>query len=78
MTVRPEHVKHIKRLQSFCMRCLRIILGISVREKQRNTDVRAKASIETVETMIRQAKVARPCSQDGTSSYSKATAGLQV
>ena len=45
--------QHIKRLQGFVMRCLRIILGISVRQKQRNIYIRAKASIETVDTMIR-------------------------
>ncbi|XP_062519350.1 uncharacterized protein LOC134194444 [Corticium candelabrum] len=42
------------------MRCLQIILGISVREKQRNTDVRAKASIETVETIIRKIRLRWP------------------
>ena len=49
--------QHIKRLQGFVMRCLRIILGISVRQKQRNTDIRAKASIETVDTMIRKRRL---------------------
>ena len=49
--------QHLKRLQSFVMRCLRIILGISVREKQRNTTVRSMARIETVETMIRKRRL---------------------
>ena len=39
------------------MHCLRIVLGISVKEKQRNSVVRAKASIETVETMIRKRRL---------------------
>ena len=39
----PQH----KRLQSFVMRCLRIILRVSVRDKVRNTEIRAKAGIET-------------------------------
>ena len=33
----------MKLLQCFVMRCLRITLGVSSREKQRNTDIRAKA-----------------------------------
>ena len=49
--------KQMKRLQRFVMRCLRIILGVSMREKQRNTDIRAKANIETVETMVRKRKL---------------------
>ena len=62
------------------MRCFQIILGIAVREKQRNTTVWGKASIEMVENNDQEekAKVARPRSQNGASSYSKATAGLQV
>ena len=39
------------------MHCLRIILGISVRERQRNTVIRFKASIETVDTMIRKRRL---------------------
>ena len=38
------------------MRYLQIVLGISVREK-RNNDVRAKASIETVETITRKRRL---------------------
>lgn len=38
-------VKQLKWLQSFIMRCLRVILGVLVREKQRNTDLRAMANI---------------------------------
>ena len=32
-------------------------LGISVRQKQRNTDVQAKATIETAETMIKEKRL---------------------
>ena len=49
--------KQLKRLQSFVMRCLRVILGVSVREKQRNTEIRARANIETVEAMIRKRRL---------------------
>ena len=50
-------VKQLKRLQSFVMRCLRVILGVSVREKQRNTEIRSRANIETVETMVRKRRL---------------------
>ena len=49
--------QHIKRLLGFVMRCLRIILGILVRQKQRNTDIWAKASIDTVDKMIRKRRL---------------------
>ena len=39
------------------MRCLQIILQVPVREKQRNTDLRARANIETVETMVRKRRM---------------------
>ena len=45
---------HLKRLQGFVMRCLRIILGISLRDRLRSTDIRRKAGMLTVESMIRQ------------------------
>ena len=38
---------HMNRLQGFVMRCLRIILGISVREKRRHTELRE------VDTLLR-------------------------
>ena len=49
--------RHNKRLQGFVMRCLRIILGILVKQKQRNTDIWAKASIDTVDKMIRKRRL---------------------
>ena len=49
--------KHLKRLQSFVIRCLRIILGVSVKEKRRHTDIRARANIDTVETMVRKRRL---------------------
>ena len=50
--------QHIKRLQSFCMRCLRIILGISVREKQRRGILMfGLRQALTVETMIRKRRI---------------------
>ena len=44
---------HLHRLQSFVMHCLRIILGVSMHEKMRNTEIRELANMETVESMIR-------------------------
>ena len=44
---------HLHRLQGFVMCCLRIILGVSMHEKMRNTEIRKLASMETVESMIR-------------------------
>ena len=43
---------HIKRLQGFMMRCLRVILGVSVRDKRRNTELRAEAGLERVEVIL--------------------------
>ena len=45
--------KHVERLQSFVMRCVRIILRVSLWEKQRNSVLRGKACLEKVETMLR-------------------------
>ena len=47
----------VKRLQSFVMRCLRIILGLSVRQQKRNTVIRAEANMETVESMLRRRRL---------------------
>ena len=46
-------VSQLQRLQSFVMRCLRIILRVSVRDKLRNVEIRARAGVMTVESMIR-------------------------
>ena len=60
--------QHLKRLQSFVTHCLRIILGVSVREKQRNTTVRTMARIETVVNHDQEEKatMARSCSHGET------------
>ena len=47
----------VKRLQSFVMRCLRIILGLSVRQQKRNTVIRTEANMETVESMLRRRRL---------------------
>ena len=39
------------------MHYIRVILGVSVREKQKNTDMRVRANIETVETMVRKKRL---------------------
>ena len=46
-------VSQLQRLRSFAMRCLRIILRVSVRDKLRNVEIRARAGVMTVESMIR-------------------------
>lgn len=64
MAVRPGPFC-LSTLRNFVMHCLRIILGISAREKQRNTTIRTLARIETVDTMIRKRRLmAGPCSQN--------------
>ena len=50
-------VKQLKGLQSFVMHCLKVVLGVSVRGKQKNTDMRVRANIETVETMVRKKRL---------------------
>ena len=47
----------LKRLQSFVMKYLRIILSVSVQDKVRNTEIRAKAGMETVKSMIRRRRL---------------------
>ena len=49
--------KQLKRLQSFVMHCLQVILRVAVREKQLNTYLRGRANIETVETMVRKRRM---------------------
>ena len=46
-------VFQLQRLLSFVMRCLRIILRVSVRDKLRNVEIRARAGVMTMESMIR-------------------------
>ena len=48
---------HLCRLQGFVMRCLRVILGISRRENLRDTEVRRRAGLPTVDTLIRQRRL---------------------
>ena len=43
---------HIKCLQSFVMRCVRVIMGVSVRDQRRHTELRAEVGLERVEVMI--------------------------
>ena len=50
-------VSQLQRLQSFVMRCLRIILSVSVRDKLRNIEIRARAGVMTVESMIRRRRL---------------------
>ena len=47
----------VKRLQNFMMRCLRIILVLSVRQQKRNTVIRAEANMETVKSMLRRRRL---------------------
>ena len=50
-------VSHYNRLQSFVQRCLRIILGVSMRDNVRNTVIRHQAGMLTVESMIRERRL---------------------
>ena len=50
-------VSQLQRLQSFVMRCLRIILRVSVCDKLRNVEIRARAGVRTVESMIRRRRL---------------------
>ena len=45
--------EHVKRLQGFVMRCLQIILGRSVREKRRHTELRKLGGVERMDTLLR-------------------------
>ena len=45
--------KHVKRLQGFVMRCLWIILGISLREKRRHTELRELGGVERMDNLLR-------------------------
>ena len=42
---------HVSRLQSFVMRCLRIILGVSLWKKLRNTAIRERAGMPRISTL---------------------------
>ena len=43
---------HLRRLQSFVMRCLRVILGVSRWDRMRDTELRSLGGLERVEVMI--------------------------
>ena len=47
----------VDRLQRFVMKCLRIILRISVRDQQRNTSIRKKAKIPRLSTLLLQRRL---------------------
>lgn len=48
---------HSKCLQGFVMGCLRILWGISLRERKRITEIRGLAVMETVETMLQRTRL---------------------
>ena len=54
-TVLHEH--QIQRLQSFVMRCLRIILGVSVRDMKRNTTIRQMAKQQRLSSVLMQRRL---------------------
>ena len=45
-------VTHVKRLQVFNMRCVRVILGVTRWDQKRNTELRAMAGLEREEVML--------------------------
>ena len=47
----------INRLQSFVMRCLRSILGVSLQDGQRDTSIRKTAHIQRVSSMLTQSRL---------------------
>ncbi|XP_050710731.1 uncharacterized protein LOC126995286 [Eriocheir sinensis] len=51
------YAKHERKLNSFHMRCLRRILGISWSDKVPNTDVLERAGLPTMYTMLRQRRL---------------------
>ena len=48
---------HVCRLESFVIRCLRIILGISIRQKKRHTTIRKMAKQQRVSTILAQRRL---------------------
>ena len=48
---------HIQRLNTFINRCIRTILGLSLFDKLRNTDLRRRANIERVETILQRRRL---------------------
>ena len=48
---------HIHRLQSFIMRCLRIILRVSIWDKKRNTSIRKMAQQQRVSSIVSQRRL---------------------
>ena len=47
----------IHRIQSFVMRCLRIILSISIRDNKRNTSIRKAAKQQRVSSLLSQRRL---------------------
>jgi hypothetical protein len=48
---------HVRRLESFVIRCLRIILGISIREKKRHTTIRKVAKQQRISSILLQRRL---------------------
>ena len=48
---------HVRRLESFMIRCLRIILGISVREQKRHTTIRKMAKQQRISSILVQRRL---------------------
>ena len=50
-------VPSVRRLESFVVRCLRIILGISVRQKKRHTTIRKMAKQQRISSLLTQRRL---------------------
>ena len=48
---------HFQRLNTFVNQCLRTILGLSLFDKIRNTEIRNRANIERIETLLRRRRL---------------------
>ena len=48
---------HVRRLESFIIRCLRIILGVSVRQKKRHTTIRKMAKQQRISSILTQRRL---------------------
>ena len=48
---------HVRRLESFMIRCLRIILGVSVRQKKRHTTIRKMAKQQRISSILTQRRL---------------------
>ena len=48
---------HVRRLESFMIRCLQVILGISVREQKRHTTIRKMAKQQRISSILVQCRL---------------------